>query len=70
MLKEKTEAEPEEESEDVFYDDLPPMDRKTERYLVQKFATLWLNRIRPGWYCAPPPNPTHKMDNRGLFLSL
>ena len=40
--------EEEDEDEEMFYDDLPPMDRKTERYLVQKFATLWLNRIREG----------------------
>lgn len=44
----ESEDEVEEDDEDAFNDDLPDLDAKQERYLMQKFATLWLNRIRPG----------------------
>lgn len=38
----------EEEDEDAFHDDLPEIRPKMQRYLIQKYATLWFNKIRPG----------------------
>ena len=40
--------EEEEEDEDAFHDDLPDIDTKQQRYLIQKYATLWFNKIKPG----------------------
>jgi len=42
--------EEEEEDEDAFHDDLPELKPKQQRYLIQKYATLWFNKIRPGKY--------------------
>lgn len=40
--------EEEEEDEDAFHDDLPDIEPQQQRYLIQKYATLWFNKIRPG----------------------
>lgn len=40
--------EEEEEDENAFHDDLPDIKPKHQRYLIQKYATLWLNKIKPG----------------------
>lgn len=41
-------ADEEEEDEDAFHDDLPDIKPKQQRYLIQKYATLWFNKIKPG----------------------
>lgn len=41
-------ADEEEEDEDAFHDDLPDITSKQKRYLIQKYATLWFNKIKPG----------------------
>ena len=41
-------ADEEEEDEDAFHDDLPEIKPKQQRYLIQKYATLWFNKIKPG----------------------
>lgn len=40
--------EEEEEDEDAFHDDLPEITPTQGRYLIQKYATLWFNKIKPG----------------------
>lgn len=38
----------EEEDEDAFHDDLPDIGPRHQKYLIQKYATLWFNKIKPG----------------------
>lgn len=40
-----------EEDEDAFHDDLPEIKPNQQRYLIQKYATLWFNKIKPGMNC-------------------
>jgi len=46
---------------EMIAEDISALDQRHRRYLLQKFATLWLNKIKPGNYASA------RRKSRGIF---